>query len=67
MDTQIKVLKLKRSIQDLEEQIAFFTSAITLVMDEQDRLDMEVEEYIIRTNRAREALRDLRAELADTV
>lgn len=62
-----KVRELNKKIKDLEDQKAFFASAVMLCIDEQNMLDMEIEDYNARSIDIDLKLRDLRAELADTI
>lgn len=62
-----RVIKLQRDINNLEDQIAFCHSAVSICMSEANLLDLEIEEYVKREFELKRAVRDLLAELADTV
>lgn len=58
---------LNHAIQSLEMQIGFVTSCIALLMSEANNLDLQIEKLSENRTRLETELKDLKAELKDTI
>jgi predicted nucleic acid-binding Zn-ribbon protein len=62
-----KVYEINIEIRAVESRIEYLNSMISLCMSEANLLDLEIEELTLSGLKLKEKLRDLRAELKDTI
>jgi hypothetical protein len=62
-----KVAELQQQILFIESQMLFINGTIAVLLSEANRCDMEVMELTVHESKLKAQLKDLRAELADTI
>lgn len=62
-----RIAEIEKEIKQLNSENSYITSMISLLMSEANMIDIEIEGFTRSGLRIKEKLRDLQAELKDTI